>query len=94
MPTLTRLRQLANGQHVVETATLEDGRAIYFADWQEVATFLCEKDAELYARTIADREAAKGTEGGRCRSKTPSPRMRPTGNFWLWPNRATRKRIA
>ena len=93
MPTLIRVRQLATGGCRVETAILTRGKSALAAAWEEARVFPTERDAELYARSLADRESGDHPNDGRGMLGICDVFPRPSARYWLYPKHSCRMEL-
>ena len=83
MRTLTRLRQLASGLHIVQIVRLEKGHQEREDLWTVEAEFATEREAELFARDIADRQEHEPLSRKRRRRSTGT--APGSAGYWHWP---------
>lgn len=87
MRTLTRIRQLASNEYVVQLARLQKHERLQDRHWATSYRFSTERDAELFARGIVD---AQGCDISDAVHGKPHSGPRYSSGYWLYPHRGCR----
>lgn len=93
MRTLTRIRQLAKGEFQVQLAHLADHKKRACAQWRDGPSFGTEREAELWARDIADSHKDIGLPNGRRGDPWAIEFPIASTRYWRWPTHSCRVRL-